>query len=421
VRLLPKSLFGRAALLIALTLIVYSVIIWQATMWAVVVPGAATQADLLAMRANQALEARRAGTAFSADVSFARGEPVEAGGSLRGYAYDVYLKRLRTELQRQLLTDEIVITRARVPAQIWVRTAASAPEWIVLTNRVATPVAPVAFTVVMALGALLVLGAAAWWARRLTTPLAQLAREAAGVAEGEPIGAIATSAPSEVLALGQALQSMSQRLAELNEQRELMLAGISHDLRSPLARLRVALELLDGDEASLAPSMVLEIEEMDRMIGQFLHYVRSGYREAPVTAVPDEVIAVALGTLAHDDALSWQGGAATPALLRVEGLRHIVLNLVQNALDYGAPPVAVRTRIREQTLEIEIHDRGSGIDPGDWNRALRPFSRLQAAPNAGHSGLGLALVDRLVRSAGGTIQAQHGGDGFFIGVRLPLG
>jgi two-component system osmolarity sensor histidine kinase EnvZ len=257
-----------------------------------------------------------------------------------------------------------------------------------------------------------------------STGLEALARDAAGVAEGETIGAVDASAPSEVRSLAFALQSMSQRMNELNEQREIVLAGISHDLRSPLARMRVALELLDARDAELAQSMALEIEEMDRMVGQFLHYVRAGYRETPVRAVPDEVVGDVLKAYARDPRLQLQLDARSECELNVEGLRHIVLNLVQNALDHGEPPVTLTTRLRGSDLELLVHDTGAGISAEEWPRALRAFGRLQATPNAGHSGLGLALVERLVRAAGATMIARRLPKGFeirivFAGVRAP--
>jgi two-component system osmolarity sensor histidine kinase EnvZ len=276
-----------------------------------------------------------------------------------------------------------------------------------------------AFTLVLLISALLVLGVAAWSARRLTTPLARLARDAVSVAEGQKIGAVDESAPSEVRALAFALQSMAQRLHDLNEQREMMLAGISHDLRSPLARMRVALELLDARDAVLAQSMALEIEEMDHMVGQFLRYVRAGYRAAPVRARPDEVIENTLRGYAQEPRLQLRLDAGDACELNVEGLSQIVRNLVQNALDHGQPPVTLTTRLRGGALEVRVHDTGAGVSAADWPQALHAFGRLRAIPNTGHSGLGLALVERLVRAARATISAHQQPDGFEIRVVFP--
>jgi two-component system osmolarity sensor histidine kinase EnvZ len=416
VKLLPRSLFGRAALLIALTLLVFSAVVWQAVMWAIVVPSAERTADVIAQRATEALDAQRLGQVLPESVQLAIGEPSDALQRFDRTAFGVYMRRLRAELQRQLHTHDVVIVQARAPTLIWIRTQPGDNHWLVLTSRLASPGAPLAFTLVLLTSALLVLGVAAWSARRLTAPLAQLARNAAVVAEGETIGSVDESAPTEVRALAFALQSMSQRLHDLNEQREMMLAGISHDLRSPLARMRVALELLDARDAELAQSMALEVEEMDHMVGQFLHYVRAGYNETPVRAVPDEVISAALKSCAQEPRLKLHLDARDACELNVEGLRHIVLNLVQNALDHGQPPVTLTTRLRSGDLELLVHDAGSGISPQDWPQALRAFGRLQAVPNAGHSGLGLALVDRLVRAARATMSARQLPLGFEIKV-----
>jgi two-component system, OmpR family, osmolarity sensor histidine kinase EnvZ len=414
VKLLPRSLFGRAALLIALTLLVFSAVVWQAVMWAIVVPSAEQTADVIAQRATEALNAHRLGKALPESALLATGEPSDALEHLGRTAFGVYMRRLRAELQRQLQTNDVVIAQARAPTLIWIRIQPSDNNWLVLTSRLASPAAPLAFTLVLLISTLLVLGVAAWSARRLTTPLARLARDAAGVVDGQTIGTVDESAPSEVRALAFALQSMSQRLYDLNEQREIMLAGISHDLRSPLARMRVALELLDERDAELAQSMALEIEEMDHMVGQFLHYVRAGYSETSVRALPDEVIEDALKGYTQEPRLQLRLEARDACELNVEGLRHIVLNLVQNALDHGQPPVTLSTRLQGRDLELLVHDTGSGISAEEWPQALRAFGRLQAVPNAGHSGLGLALVDRLVRAVRATISARQLPDGFEI-------
>jgi two-component system osmolarity sensor histidine kinase EnvZ len=212
---------------------------------------------------------------------------------------------------------------------------------------------------------------------------------------------------------------MSHRLAELDEQRELMLGGISHDLRTPLARLRVAVELLGSTDSALTGEMVANIQEIDRMIGQFLQYVRSGYRETAATAPLDSIVQHALAPFADDERVRFERGAAEPRVFAVESARHAVLNLVQNALEYGRPPVTVRTSLAEVGVQIMVHDRGAGLDPAEWSQALRPFHRLRDQPGHGHTGLGLAMVERLVRVAGGELKAARGPDGFAVNVSLP--
>jgi two-component system, OmpR family, osmolarity sensor histidine kinase EnvZ len=414
---MPRSLFARTALLIAITIVVFAVISWQAIIWTALVPTAEAAASLLTERAHAALAARRSGGPLPEGTRFESGGWVSAKPRYPGLAMRTYMERVRSRLAANLDSSDVRIERYTAPSEIWV--AEGPDSWLVLTWRIAGPGAPLATLVVWGAAAVLALGAAALSARRLTAPLAELAAAAARVAEGERVQIDTASGPSEVRSLAVAFQSMSQRLAELDEQRELMLGGISHDLRTPLARLRVAAELLDKNEAALTREIAANIEEMDRMIGQFLRYARAGFRETPVRASLDEITRQTLAIYASDARLRLELAAAGARLFAVDSVRHMLMNLVQNALEYGQPPVTVRTYSAAAEIGFEVRDRGAGLSAAQWAEALRPFHRLQEQPGGTHAGLGLAMVARLVQVCGGSLQAQQIAGGFTVSVRLP--
>jgi two-component system, OmpR family, osmolarity sensor histidine kinase EnvZ len=415
----PPSLFARTALLIACTLLAFSIIAWQAIVWTTLVPSAELASAMLTQRATQAINARRNGARLPEGARFEATAPQTVPPRFAALALRTYLEAVRVKLLADTGAREAHVHRFTGPPEIWLRTQEFPGEWLVLSWRIAGPRAPLAALGILAVATLLTLGAAAFSARRLTAPLAELAGAAARVAEGERVAICDTSGPREVRALAGAFQSMSHRLAELDEQRELMLGGISHDLRTPLARLRVAVELLGSADSALTGEMVANIEEIDRMIGQFLQYVRSGYRESAAPASLDAIVQQALAPLADDDRVRFERGAAEPRVFAVESARHAVLNLVQNALEYGRSPVTVRTALANGGIQIVVHDRGAGLSPAEWSQALRPFHRLRDQPGDGHTGLGLAMVERLVRVAGGEIEAARAPDGFAISVSLP--
>jgi two-component system osmolarity sensor histidine kinase EnvZ len=417
--LLPRSLFARTALLIAVTIFIFGVIAWQAIIWTALVPTAEAAASLLTERAQQAIAAHRSGAPLPEGARFETGESVSMKPRYAGLAMRTYMQRVRSRLAANLNASDVLIQRYAAPSEIRVRTPELAGTWLVLTWRIAGPGAPLATLVVWGAAALLALGAAALSARRLTAPLGELAAAAARLAEGERVQIKTSSGPSEVRSLAVAFQSMSHRLAELDEQRELMLGGISHDLRTPLARLRVAVELLDKDDAALTREIAANIEEMDRMIGQFLHYARAGYRETPARASLDEIVRQTLAIYASDERLRLEPGAAEPRVFAIDSVRHMLLNLVQNALEYGRPPVTVRTSSGATEIRIEVRDRGAGLSQEQWADAIRPFHRLQDPPGDAHAGLGLAMVERLVRVCGGTLVGRRLEEGFAVTVRLP--
>jgi len=416
----PRSLFARTAILIACTLLAFSLIAWQAVLWTALVPSADLAAAMLTQRAAQAAAARQAGIPLPEGARFDAVSPSAPRTGFTGLALRTYMNTVRSRLAANTDALEARIQRFAGPSEIWLRTREFPNEWLVLSWRIAGPGAPLAAFGMLSAAAVLTLGAAALSARRLTAPLAALAYAAARLAEGERVDIASTTGPREVRALAGAFQSMSQRLAELDEQRELMLGGISHDLRTPLARLRVAVELLESSEPALTGEMVASIEEMDRMIGQFLQYVRSAYREPPARATLDAIVRQALAPLAQDTRVRFEPGAAEIRVFAAESARHVLLNLVHNALEYGRPPVTVRTFLGSNGIEICVHDCGEGLSEAEWRQALRPFHRIRDQPQGGHhTGLGLAMVERLVRVAGGTLSASRLADGFAVSVWLP--
>ena len=414
-----KSLFARTALLLAAMICAFSVIAWQAIVWTAIEPAAELAVNVLKQRADTAIVARRTGGSLPEGARFEAEAPSMMEPRFRGFALGGYVATIRTRLQASMDASEVRVHRIAIPSEIWVRTREVPDAWLVLTWRVAGPKAQWAAAGVLSAAALLVLGGAAWSARRLTAPLASLAAAVARFGEGNRVEVDAGSGPEEVRSLAVAFQSMSQRLAELDQQRELMLGGISHDLRTPLARLRVAVELLDGGDNALTQEMTANIEEMDRMVAQFLHYVRANYRESPVRVSLDDVVRQTLEIYATDERIHLDLNARESRGLMVSCIRHTILNLVQNALEYGRPPIGVRTSNSDAAIRIEVLDSGAGLSETEWADAIRPFHRPRDQPSAGHTGLGLAMVDRLVQVCGGSLCAKRTANGFSVAVVLP--
>jgi two-component system osmolarity sensor histidine kinase EnvZ len=407
-------------LLIAGTILLFSIVAWQAIVWTAIDPAAELAATLLTQRAIAAIAARGAGAVPPEGTRFETVAPAVMEPWLRGFAFRAYVDAIRSKLRENLHTRVIRVHRIAGPSEIWLRTREVPDAWLVLTWRVADPKAPLAALGILAVAAVLALGGASIFARRMTAPLAALASAAGRLAEGgAPADIAIDTGPREVRALALAFQSMSRRLTELDQQRELMLGGISHDLRTPLARLRVVAELLESGDQELTAEMNANIEEMDRMVGQFLNYVRADYRETTTQSAVDAIVRETLGIYASDGRLRLELDAPEPRWLAVNGVRQTLLNLVQNALDHGRPPVTVRTSMFPSELQIEVEDCGAGLSEEEWALALRPFRRLRPQPAGGHSGLGLALVERLVNVCGGRLDARRVAGGFTVRVRLP--
>ncbi|MGH8661042.1 MAG: ATP-binding protein [Burkholderiales bacterium] len=259
---------------------------------------------------------------------------------------------------------------------------------------------------------------------RINRPLRELAGAAAEIGRGRTPSPIAETGPAEIRTLAHAFNTMAADLKRLDEERALLLAGVSHDLRTPLSRIRLGLEMLDGmGDAALKAGLEQDVADIDAAIGQFLDFARLAEGEAAVPEGDLNAIAreVCESYARAGRAVSARLEALPPLALRPSAMRRLIANLVDNALRHGGPAVEVATRPENGHAVIEVLDRGPGIPPGESERMLQPFTRLDRARSSSGTGLGLAIVDRIARLHGGSVQllAREGG-GLRARVELPI-
>ena len=270
---------------------------------------------------------------------------------------------------------------------------------------------------------LLSLGGAYLIMFRVTRPLKALSFAAVEIGRGRTPPPIKENGPSEIMAVASAFNQMSADLARLDSDRALILAGISHDLRTPLTRLRMSIEL-SGTEQATRDGMVADVEEMDLTIGQFLDFAR----ETSGEVLQETDLAALLTDLAEQYARRGKPVAtdlaALPLMqLRQQGLRRAVTNLIDNALHHGAGDQAVLLALRpeQRNILIEVCDRGPGVPEHEAERLKLPFTRLDASrSNVSGAGLGLAIVDRIARAHNGRLDLlPREGGGLVARITLP--
>jgi two-component system osmolarity sensor histidine kinase EnvZ len=272
---------------------------------------------------------------------------------------------------------------------------------------------------------MLLLAAAYLFARFLARPLRQLTDAVDRVGHGETPPPLPESGPSEIAAVNRGFNTMLGNLRQIERDRAVLLAGVSHDLRTPLARLRLGIEFDARDEATRA-GMVADIEEMDRIIGQFLDFARDDASTALEVADLNEVVAACVERYANAGTpVTFTPGSIPPLPLKSTAISRLVANLVDNALAYGAPPIQVTTALSGGNVWLDVLDRGPGIPPDQVERLKQPFTRASAArardDGAAGAGLGLAIVDRIARMHGGTFDlSPRDGGGTVARVTLPL-
>ena len=264
-------------------------------------------------------------------------------------------------------------------------------------------------------------GAAA--VRLATRPLRRLADAADGLGADLAARPLAEDGPREVASAARAFNAMQARIKEHLRERSHILAAVTHDLQTPLTRMRLRSELLADAEAR--DKLLADIDEMRSLVAEGLHYAASAHaaEEAPQ---PVDLLALLDGLVCDgQDAgqrLSLEAPASlAPVTTRPRALRRIVGNLVDNAIKFaGAAEVVVTPG--DGALRIAVLDRGPGIPAGQLQAALQPFVRLEASRNraSGGTGLGLAIAHRLAQALGATLELRpREGGGLEARLSLP--
>ena len=258
--------------------------------------------------------------------------------------------------------------------------------------------------------ALLAIALAGAWliASMIARPLAALTRAAGRLGRGEAHEPLAEEGPRELRSLAAAFNRMASDLDRMERERAMVLAGISHDLRTPLSRLRLLLEMSGAPQDGMRgdrEAMISDIDEIDAVIGQFLDFAR-GVSEEKAEHELDELLDELAGHYRRvGRQVTFQPGRVPPFHFARMAVRRAVANLVDNALRYASEPVEIRTSMSGKKIVVEVLDRGPGIPQGEAERLKRPFTRLDSARGgAGGAGLGLAIVDRVARSHRGALE-----------------
>ena len=250
-----------------------------------------------------------------------------------------------------------------------------------------------------------------YWLRRQLHSVVSAAKV---LESGQTPPPLPETGPDEIRELSRGFNRLATNLETLEADRRLMLVGISHDLATPLTRLRLGLELLQikGDITQVA-GMVHDVEDMNAILTQFKDYARDGKEEQPAAADFNQIVAEVCERYAGSGHAIRSNFAPLPAVnCQPLAIRRLVVNLVDNAARYGSKDVQVSTRLESDKLIFAVLDRGPGIVSTDPNNLVKPFAREGASRSTPlGAGLGLSIVDRIARAHGGGLHLQnrHGG------------
>lgn len=345
-------------------------------------------------------------------------EPVD---TYKLYDVDALSRNVAAQLQTRLGRDTVVAREVNGQPGLWIGFGIDGDQYWLLTDpsRIG-PVAGTTWLIWLGTAALLSLTGAALIARLINRPLKKLSFAASRVREGDFNASQLneTVATSEIREVNIGFNRMAQRLSKIEQDRALMLAGISHDLRTPLARLRLETEMSVSDPQA-REHMSADIEQVNAIIDKFLDYARPDHLKVSEVSLNQtlEAAVYALG----DDPNTVVKMRLEPDM-RVMGdaveLQRVFSNLLENAVRYGRNPqsgvvhIEIAAKCKDDAVLVKMRDHGKGVKPELLEQLTQPFFRGDAArSDATGTGLGLAIVERAIARMGGRFALANSSTG----------
>jgi len=415
---IPRTLFGRTAAALLAAFLVFEtlafVVVWQT----LIQPMAARSADDLAAKISLAAKTwvelpPQTRTDYEMELAFRHDLGLGAATKpLTDAAPPTWFGDLLAASLGRRMQQTVQLKRGPDANWVWLDLQVADKRLRVgfSQDRYALQ-APLAAVGIFLLGAALTVVTALLMVGRAGRQLNSLAEKAAEVGQGRDPVPLPETGPQEIRELTAAFNRMAGAVHSLLENRTVLLSGISHDLRTPITRLKLALSLLDEADATQVSRMERDLDEMNRLIGDMLVFARALQNND----LKDCDLPAVLGDLAETAArlgpVNWHPAAGS-CLVKVgeAALRRIVGNLLDNARRYGGEAaIDLELRCGEREVRLSVLDRGPGIPEDQREAVFRPFHRLEGSRSrdSGGSGLGLAIARQLADAYGWRIEFKH--------------
>lgn len=423
-KLIPKSSFWRTILLVSLVLILSQISTLLFATYYLYLPGVKQNAQLVALqvdtisllvgseRRQEFIE--RVGREHHIDIST---QPDVIADDVEGLFVELFVEPMRSRLGPGAQVEFGI----KPGPSLWVNTPELGDLWMRFPLENFGRYEALAFIAWMigtpAIAFILTL----LFVRQLNRPLKRLANAARRIGRGEVITNLTQeTGPREIQAVNKAFMQMSKDLQQASRERALLLAGISHDLRTPLTRMRLTAELLG--ESEFTEGMIRDIEDMNAILNQFILFVRDGSDEKTEAGDLNEVLVEVVSQFESEGAELRTELQQLPAiLLKRLSLKRMFGNLIGNAIRHGGGKVDVSTSVMDGEICVIIADRGPGLSEKELHDLFQPFARGDQSRTTKGSGLGLAIVKRVVDMHHGRVQLRNReGGGLEAVVNLPL-
>lgn len=429
-RLLPETLFGRAAAALLAAFLVFEAAAFSVVWSMVIQPLAERSADDLAAKiilAAQTWVELPPATRADYEMELAFRHDLELGESkvrLIQSAGPGYFGHLIEDALSQRAKQNIVLKRGPDSGWDWLEIQVSDKLLRVGYDRQRYALeAPWAAVGVFFLGAALTVITALIMVRQASRRLRGLAEKARDVGQGRDPERLPETGALELRELTAAFNRMAEEVRGLLENRTVLLSGISHDLRTPITRLRLALSMLEGADPAMVARMERDLDEMNRLISDMLAFARALKMDDLVDCDLNRLLDEMASQATSLGPVEWQPGKACIARVGEAALRRVLSNLLENARRYGGDNAVTLTLVQiTGEIRIGVQDRGPGIPENQREAVFRPFYRLDVSRSkeAGGSGLGLAIVRQLVDAYGWRIElTEREGGGLTATLIIP--
>ncbi len=432
-RLFPRSAFGQTVFLIGLLLLINQLVSYLSVAFYVIKPTTQQINHLIAKQIKVVfIDVGHQQMVLSRELTepFQRATGIEVHSEqqarLHGLNDAIYYAYFSDLMSRELGGEAEVRVAQGESYAFWVRPPQAPHYWVKvpLTGLDETDFSPLTFYLLM-IGVLSVGGG--WlFARQLNRPLKSLQQAALKVGRGDfPPPLPEHKGSTEIIAVTKAFNYMARGIQQLEQDRALLMAGVSHDLRTPLTRIRLASEMMSEQDNWIRDGIINDIEDMNAIIDQFIDYLRHhkeepGQKENLNTLVQELVQSEHL----QQRQIQVELAAAMPdVVLRRIAMKRLLNNLLENALRYSDGNIEISTgyeRNRKRVF-LQMRDHGPGIPEYQMKSMFEPFTQGDRARGGGGSGLGLAIIKKIVDMHRGDITLHnHPQGGLVVTVYLPV-
>lgn len=431
-RILPRSAFGKTVFLIGFLLLINQLVSYFLVFVYVIQPSLQQINHLIAKQMKVVfIDVGYTDAVLSEQLTrrFQQATGIEVytepQARLHGLDDAVYYQSFSEQISRELGGAAEVRIEQNMSFVFWVRPPQAPQYWVrvPLTGFNETDFKPLQIYILL-IGFLSVAGG--WWfARQLNRPLQGLQQAALRVGRGDIPEPLPEVGSSEVIAVTRAFNHMAKGIKQLEKDRALLMAGVSHDLRTPLTRIRLASEMMSEPDSWIRDGIANDIDDMNAIIDQFINYIRH-HKEEPLTdedlnqLVSEQISAERLQQ--RDVSTSLAPHLPTVPLRRV-AMKRVLTNLIENAFKYSEGGIEVSTGYEKGSYRVyvQVRDHGPGIPEMQMAQMFEPFTQGDTARGSSGSGLGLAIIKKIVDMHNGEITLHnHAFGGLVATVYLPI-